>query len=192
MGRLIDEDDLMRLLDEEDRGGFIGMPTEMLKKRLDALLDMPYEDCIACKHRNVEWNEKPCSDCWQGLQGGYEPCEDAVSREAVIDALCDNCETVDSSCAHYPCKRYLAIKQLSFVTPKLNLVNKIDGLLEEYRKSQPSVTPKQKTGKWIKIGEEAGALGITYAEVRCSNCGWSHSLIIPSNFCPNCGVKMEE
>ena len=37
---------------------------------------------------------------------------DLIDRQAAIDALCDNCETVDSSCAHYPCKRYLAIEQL--------------------------------------------------------------------------------
>lgn len=40
--------------------------------------------------------------------------DDLISRQrqAILDALCDNCETVNSSCAHYPCKRYLAIEQL--------------------------------------------------------------------------------
>lgn len=37
---------------------------------------------------------------------------DVINRQTAIDALCDNCETVDSSCAHYPCKRYLAIENL--------------------------------------------------------------------------------
>ena len=37
---------------------------------------------------------------------------DLISRQAAIDALCENCETVNASCAHYPCKRYLAIRQL--------------------------------------------------------------------------------
>lgn len=37
---------------------------------------------------------------------------DLIDRQAAIDALCDNCETINSSCAHYPCKRYLAIENL--------------------------------------------------------------------------------
>lgn len=38
--------------------------------------------------------------------------DNLISKRAAIDTLCDNCETINSSCAHYPCKRYLAIEQL--------------------------------------------------------------------------------
>ena len=46
------------------------------------------------------------------------------------------------------------------------------------------------TGQWIVTGEEQGALGITYKIRKCSNCSGEHSLVIPNNFCPNCGAKM--
>ena len=45
-------------------------------------------------------------------------------------------------------------------------------------------------GKWIVIGEEQGALNITYKIRKCSNCGWEHSLLIPDNFCSKCGADM--
>ncbi len=47
-------------------------------------------------------------------------------------------------------------------------------------------------GHWISGHDETGALGITYTEKICSNCGWSHSLVIPKNYCPECGAKMAE
>lgn len=55
----------------------------------------------------------------------------------------------------------------------------------------PSVQPEQKTGRWEIIGEEVGALNIKYPIKKCSECGWTHSLFIPENACPNCGAKME-
>ena len=38
--------------------------------------------------------------------------DDLISRQAAIDAICDNCETVHAFCPHYPCKKYLAIEAL--------------------------------------------------------------------------------
>ena len=50
-----------------------------------------------------------------------------------------------------------------------------------------------KKGYWRKIKmTEPGALGIRYQELQCSVCGWTHSLIIPRSFCPNCGADMRE
>ena len=46
-------------------------------------------------------------------------------------------------------------------------------------------------GGWIIIGEEIGALGLTYKTKKCSKCGWEHSLLIPENYCPNCGAEMQ-
>jgi hypothetical protein len=45
-------------------------------------------------------------------------------------------------------------------------------------------------GYWIIVGEEQGAFGIIYKIRKCSNCSWEHSLVIPDNFCPNCGADM--
>ena len=55
----------------------------------------------------------------------------------------------------------------------------------------PTVQPEQKTGRWEFIGEEIGAFNIRYQINKCSECGWTNSLFIPKNFCPNCGAKME-
>jgi rubrerythrin len=53
----------------------------------------------------------------------------------------------------------------------------------------PSVT--QKSGKWIRGEVEVGACEIEYPWWKCSECGWEHALVIPRNYCPNCGAKME-
>ena len=45
-------------------------------------------------------------------------------------------------------------------------------------------------GHWIEESSETGALSIKYTWFRCSQCGWSNSLVIPKNFCPNCGAEM--
>ena len=45
-------------------------------------------------------------------------------------------------------------------------------------------------GEWIITGEEQGALGINYKIRKCDKCGWEHSLVIPDNYCPNCGAYM--
>ena len=37
---------------------------------------------------------------------------DLISRQAAIDALCDNCNNVQAVCAHYPCKQYIAVEKL--------------------------------------------------------------------------------
>ena len=44
-------------------------------------------------------------------------------------------------------------------------------------------------GTWEVIGYESGALGINYQIKKCSRCGFTHSLLIPDNFCPKCGDK---
>lgn len=92
-----------------------------------------------------------------------EHCSDAISRQAVLALAKEECDT-----AIIPYKRF---------------VKDINAL--------PPVTPQPKTGRWISGHKETGALGITYTEKICSNCGWSHSLVIPKNYCPNCGIKME-
>lgn len=55
----------------------------------------------------------------------------------------------------------------------------------------PSATPQPKTGHWIETGAEELPFGVTIPELTCSTCGWSNGLIIPRNYCPKCGTKME-
>ena len=62
----------------------------------------------------------------------------------------------------------------------------------------PTVEPFAKVyyerphGEWKETGYETGALGITYRQTQCSNCGWEHALPVWWNFCPNCGAEMQK
>lgn len=46
--------------------------------------------------------------------------DDLISRNAAIDAMCDNCDTVKASCPHYPCSRYVALEKLPPEQPDWN------------------------------------------------------------------------
>lgn len=52
--------------------------------------------------------------------------------------------------------------------------------------------PERPQGEWKETGYETGALGITYRQTQCSNCGWEHALPMRWNFCPNCGADMQK
>lgn len=52
--------------------------------------------------------------------------------------------------------------------------------------------PSRQKGEWKETGYETGALGITYRQTQCSNCGWEHALPMWLNFCPNCGAEMRK
>ncbi len=57
------------------------------------------------------------------------------------------------------------------------------GLIVGYKKAQHFA-------KWEETGvAETGALGITYKEIRCSSCGWTHMGLL-YKFCPGCGAQM--
>lgn len=99
------------------------------------------------------------------------PCEDCISKKVGIEGLTE------------------LINNLKGVQGDMgSAVNAARELI----KSLPPVTPQPKTGRWISGHKETGALGITYTEKICSNCGWNHSLVIPKNYCPKCGAKMTE
>ncbi len=89
-----------------------------------------------------------------------EPCDDAISRQAAIDTLDNTDKFMDED----------------------RTVETYKALLKECYEVLPSVTPKQKMGRWIS----------SVNDNTCSICG-EHSLTYwKSKFCPNCGAKMEE
>ena len=45
------------------------------------------------------------------------------------------------------------------------------------------------TGEWKETRYET-AIGITYRQTQCSNCGWKYELPMWFNFCPTCGADM--
>ena len=59
----------------------------------------------------------------------------------------------------------------------------IIGVLEEL----PSA---EKTGRWVFIGEYICIDGFMNSVWKCNQCGWK--VVDDSNYCPNCGARMEE
>lgn len=110
--------------------------------------------------------DKGLSDAITSLE--QEPCNDAISRQAAIDCL--NADfTIDGK------------ENMETV------VDYINGAFKQI-KALPSVTPKPKVGKWIRIDKD---------KLKCSVCEVIHYIAqYPQsaniNYCPNCGTKMEE
>ena len=79
-------------------------------------------------------------------------------------------------------KLYQEVRNGQIVPVSIEIENEkeVEFLLDQLR-------PK---GEWIEGNSETGALGIKYTWFRCNQCGWNSSLVIPKNFCPNCGADM--
>lgn len=88
-----------------------------------------------------------------------QPCEDAVSRQAVLDQAVD-----------YGSNTYLIP------------VNSV--------KTLPSVTPKEKTGNWETTTTRF--CGRTFEVIECSCCKVKQEWFAETKFCPNCGARMQE
>ncbi|MBR3251867.1 MAG: hypothetical protein IKF80_09175, partial [Erysipelotrichaceae bacterium] len=99
-----------------------------------------------------------------------EPCEDAVSRQAVIDDLKQQAEEM----SHWS-ERY--VEQRKGILTAINIVSDL-----------PSVTPQQKTGRWIKQTLPVKPFGED--TVLCDQCGFMTAKDVETNYCPNCGAKM--
>ena len=61
--------------------------------------------------------------------------------------------------------------------------------IEDFKQELENVLERPR-GKWIVRGTEQGAVGVVYIIRECDKCGWSSSLFLPKNFCPNCGADM--
>lgn len=97
-----------------------------------------------------------------------EPCEDAISRQAVIDTI----------------ERWLSCDDYN--EAERYIMKAVRNILYEF----PSVNPQPKMGHWRAIyqGEEI-------IDYRCSECEFGNTFgqsTYRMNFCPNCGAKMVE
>lgn len=126
----------------------------------------------ACKET---WNEKTCAEIIKALE--QEPYEDAISRQAVMDALCDGCELFkngEQTC-RLKCEEYHFLATL------------------------PPVTPQPKTGHWIQTNEffinQDGQFIYKFICSECKSLSYfrkSNKKAIGANVCPNCGCRMVE
>jgi DNA repair exonuclease SbcCD ATPase subunit len=109
----------------------------------------------------IKWHVKKCDELAREKEA--EPCADAISRKAAI-------RWVKTECNPY------GKPTIDFESGKKVI---------EHLKKMPSVTPKQKTGKW-------NVLGYDDPQVRMYKCSECHLKITRKfKFCPNCGAKME-
>lgn len=46
--------------------------------------------------------------------------DDLISRQAALNAMCDNCGTVEAICPYYPCARYEAVEELPSAQPDVH------------------------------------------------------------------------
>ena len=123
--------------------------------------EMTREDAIA-KLKNFADHCQPNEEFLMAIKSlSAEPCEDCISRRAARKIILDEFEG-------WPTDEEVA--QLK------RLTKQIDDL--------PSVTPKQKMGRWLKVDDEEP---IAY---DCSECGAMVSRRY--RFCPDCGAKMVE
>ena len=86
-----------------------------------------------------------------------QPCDDCISRAKAI-------EEADKLCLETAYDNEKVIEMLNNLSP---------------------VTPKEKTGHWIRVTDKAG-----YLVWECDKCGWQQKF--NTNFCPDCGAKMVE
>ena len=109
-----------------------------------------------------------------GLGQKIEPCDDAVSRQAVIDALKEGTNV---------CDLITRTREM-----RIDIIDVIKAL--------PSVNPTRAHGKWIQkeYWSEGCGMGETYGYYyECSKCGnlkkggYDRCGV---NYCPNCGAEM--
>lgn len=129
-------------------------------------------DCIELE-RGKHWDGHTEKDVTRLLSIPFaqsEPCEDAVSRQGLLDdfGLSEKTRKYGGDHSGYGTMMLYEIQ------------NVIEGA--------ESVNPQEKTGHWISLDDFRGK----YNEngFKCSECG-EHS-DYEENFCPNCGAKMQE
>ena len=101
-------------------------------------------------------------------------CGDAISRQAVLDLM----RGLTRWCVRSEDGKWKNVGLLYD-----DVMFGIDAL--------PSVTPQQRTGRWIKVVDEVDSHGNETWHHECSICGSDKSGWGTYKHCPDCGTKME-
>lgn len=197
--REVNADRLLDLMTREDA-------QKTLKENLCAMCAYGSQNMDSCNIRSCDNR-----DAIKVLD--QEPCEDSVSRKAVLNLAKDLDFSGVKGLEHYKhrCIEIEDVEQLPPVTPDLSSLREINKALTKRVKyledMEKYATPKtfihrdrtvqdfvekcrecgrQKTGKWIRVDHN---------KVKCSKCEITHLIAqYPHgviNFCPNCGSRNE-
>jgi len=138
-----------------------------------------------------EFEQEPCR-YWQNdkCNGNAEVCEDAISRDAVRQAI-DEIYNCTENMEDYANSLDATIEKLPSVTPSITrYIEKSNFSQEQYLLDTDSAyqigyvqgkKDSRRKGHWI-------AKDSFEIEFKCSECEWEG---YDTNFCPNCGAKME-
>jgi len=93
-----------------------------------------------------------------------EPCDDCISRQAVLDGLAS----------------------IAKVKARSDAQKSLMGRVMFFVEHLSSVTPEEKTAKWIRQTDDY------HDYYECERCGIAVGLDDIKNYCPNCGRRMVE
>lgn len=174
---------------------------------------MTKEQAIGNLKYAIIWNDMPKKEAMEMSIKALEQqtCEDAVSRQAVLDVLDKNkysnefCEehhidwSINLGMAH------IVVNGLKPVTPQYtdDEIQKMQDLEQaEIQKAyELGKAENPKIGHWIMPVQDDGMSDSIYYQVRCSKCGfdldpqtWDMELrrYGADRYCPKCGAKMYE
>ena len=104
-----------------------------------------------------------------------EPCEDAISRQAVLALITEYQKGFDAV---------------------MNIGGKVsmEELADDIKLLNSSVTPQPKIGHWINKSQRSGC-GVLFVASECTCCGKKTPFNCDEfiyRYCPNCGAKMVE
>lgn len=151
-----------------------------------------YESC-AEQEQADEW-QNGYDRAWEEAEVFYEkePCEDVVSRQAVVNAI------------KYAQVNFTINSTINFANYTKEVQAIVDNILSAQIKAineLPSVRPQEQTGHWEEIVKEHKCYArddtYTTTEYHCSECGAEpfeneDGFYELSNYCPNCGANMRK
>lgn len=174
----VERDDVLKLLEQEpcekvaqeryaDLCEYFGGAKDILKNRKD----------FKAWLERVKWHIHKAEELYEKYEYKKEPCEDAISRQALLDDFGFSEKTRKWGGDH---SGYNTM-----------MLYEIQDMIE----SAPSVNPQPKTGHWItKIKSDLrGDMWPT--NPKCSECGgepYYSNTIYNYKFCPYCGARMVE
>lgn len=135
--------------------------------------------CASSANANICDMATDCNGCIFHKSETLEPCEDAISRKAVIDEI----------------KQGYWDRELQSAKDDPCVIDAMISWSINHIKNQPSVTPAEKVGRWVRWYEDVKYENFEehIPHCKCSECQFMFDPYSASfmKYCPNCGAKME-